>query len=56
MTTIIENAGMTFEMMFLFSLIVGALFCYANEKIPMEITALGVVLILLFFFHFFPNH
>ena len=45
---------MTFEMMFLFSLIVGALFCYANEKIPMEITALGVVLILLFFFHFFP--
>jgi di/tricarboxylate transporter len=54
MTTIIENAGMTFEMMFLFSLIVGALFCYANEKIPMEITALGVVLILLFFFHFFP--
>jgi di/tricarboxylate transporter len=54
MTTIIENAGMTFEMVFLFSLIVGALFCYANEKIPMEITALGVVLILLFFFHFFP--
>ena len=54
MTTIIENAGMTFEMMFLFSLIVGALFCYANEKIPIEITALGVVLILLFFFHFFP--
>ncbi|MDC0102733.1 SLC13 family permease, partial [Alphaproteobacteria bacterium] len=54
MTTIIENAGMTFEMMFLFCLIVGALFCYANEKIPMEITALGVVLILLFFFHFFP--
>ena len=54
MTTIIENAGMTFEMMFLFSLIIGALFCYANEKIPMEITALGVVLILLFFFHFFP--
>jgi di/tricarboxylate transporter len=54
MTTIIENAGMTFEMMFLFSLIVGALFCYANEKIPMEITALSVVLILLFFFHFFP--
>jgi len=54
MTTIIENAGMTFEMMFLFSLIVSALFCYANEKIPMEITALGVVLILLFFFHFFP--
>ena len=54
MTTIMENAGMTFEMMFLFSLIVGALFCYANEKIPMEITALGVVLILLFFFHFFP--
>ena len=54
MTTIIENAGMTFEMIFLFSLIVGALFCYANEKIPMEITALGVVLILLFFFHFFP--
>ena len=54
MTTIIENAGITFEMMFLFSLIVSALFCYANEKIPMEITALGVVLILLFFFHFFP--
>ena len=54
MTTIIENAGMTFEMIFLFCLIVGALFCYANEKIPMEITALGVVLILLFFFHFFP--
>jgi len=54
MTTIIENAGMTFEMMFLFSLIISALFCYANEKIPMEITALGVVLILLFFFHFFP--
>ena len=54
MTTIIENVGITFEMMFLFSLIVGALFCYANEKIPMEITALGVVLILLFFFHFFP--
>ncbi len=54
MNILIENAGMSFEMLFLFGLIVGALFCYASETIPMEVTALGVILILLVFFHFAP--
>ena len=54
MNTLIENAGMSLEMLFLFGLIVGALFCYASETIPMEVTALGVILILSVFFHFAP--
>ncbi|NDH41150.1 MAG: SLC13 family permease, partial [Gammaproteobacteria bacterium] len=41
-------------MWFLFGLIITALIAYANEKIPMEITALGTVFCLLLFFHFFP--
>ena len=54
MTTSIEAIGVTFHMWFLFGLIITALIAYANEKIPMEITALGTVFCLLLFFHFFP--
>ena len=44
----------SFHIWFLFGLIVCALICYSLEKIAMEKTALSAIVILLFFFHFFP--
>ncbi len=54
MNLLLENTEATLHMWFLFCLIFGALVCYANERIPMEITALSVILILLVFFHIVP--
>ena len=39
---------------FLFALIIGAFICYAQDDIPMEFTALGVIAAILVFFHFYP--
>lgn len=53
MITYVSEFG-SFHIWFLFGLIVCALICYSLEKVAMEVTALGVIVILLFFFHFFP--
>ena len=44
----------TFQMWVVFAIIVGALALYARERVPMEVTSIGVVCVLLLFFHFFP--
>ena len=44
----------TLHTWFLFIIIIGAVVCYANDKIPMELTALSVLVTLLLFFHFLP--
>ncbi|MCG8511338.1 MAG: SLC13 family permease [Rhodospirillales bacterium] len=41
-------------MIAVFAIIFGALILFALEKVPMEITAIGVVCVLLTFFSFFP--
>jgi len=43
-----------FQMWATFALIVVAFAVYVSEKLPMEMTSLGVVCALLVFFHFFP--
>jgi di/tricarboxylate transporter len=44
----------TFQMWVVFAIIIGALALYARERVPMEVTSIGVVCVLLLFFHFFP--
>lgn len=39
---------------FLLLLILGAVICYAQDSIPMEVTALGVIITLILFFFIFP--
>ena len=39
---------------FLFALIIVAFICYAQDDIPMEFTAVGVIAAILLFFNFFP--
>ena len=46
--------GPDFQMWATFAVIIGALVMYAMERVPMEITSLGVICVLLIFFHFFP--
>ncbi|MGF1640662.1 MAG: SLC13 family permease [Rhodospirillales bacterium] len=43
-----------FQMWATYALIVGALTLYALERLPMEVTSIGVVCVLLVFFHLFP--
>ena len=50
----IAAVGSNFQMLATFAIILGALVMYAMERVPMEITSLGVVCALLIFFHFFP--
>ena len=47
-------AGPDFQMWATFAIIIGALVMYAMERVPLEITSLGVICALLIFFHFFP--
>lgn len=44
----------SFQMWFIFALILGALASYIRERASMELTSLGLVCVLLVFFHFFP--
>ncbi len=46
--------GPDFQMWVTLVIIIGALVVYALERVPMEITSVGVVCALLVFFHFFP--
>ena len=46
--------GPNFQMLATFAIIIGALVMYAMERVPMEVTSVGVVCSLLVFFHFFP--
>ncbi|MBI2977545.1 MAG: SLC13 family permease, partial [Rhodospirillales bacterium] len=43
-----------FQMWAVFVLIVVAFAVYVSERLPMELTSLGVICALLGFFHFFP--
>lgn len=44
----------TFQMGFLFALIVVALTLFATEAVSIELTSLSVIAVLILFFHFFP--
>ena len=48
------SVAATFEMWVTLALIVGAVVAYASERIPIELASVGIVAILLLFFHFFP--
>jgi len=47
-------AGGGFQMWVIFALILGALGFYIRERASMELTSLGLICVLLVFFHFFP--
>ena len=49
----IEPGG-SFQMWVVFALIVGALAFYIRERASMELTSLGIICVLLVFFHYFP--
>lgn len=53
MVTGIENGG-GFQMWVVFALIVGGLAFYVRERGSMELTSIGIVCVLLVFFHFYP--
>ncbi len=48
------QTGASFQMWMIFALIIGALAFYVRERASMELTSLGIVCVLLVFFHFFP--
>ncbi|HEX9568035.1 MAG TPA: SLC13 family permease [Rhodospirillales bacterium] len=54
MTGMEAGATAGFQMWAVFALIVVAFAVYVSEKLPMEMTSLGVICALLVFFHFFP--
>jgi di/tricarboxylate transporter len=54
MTGVEAGAAAGFQMWATFAIIVAAFAVYVSEKLPMELTSLGVVCALLVFFHFFP--
>lgn len=48
------TAGGGFQMWVIFALILGVLVFYLRERASMELTSLGLICVLLVFFHFFP--
>jgi di/tricarboxylate transporter len=54
MTPDLAHAGGGFQMWVIFALILVALGFYIRERASMELTSLGIVCVLLVFFHFFP--
>jgi len=54
MTIAATHATADFQMWVTFGLIIGALAFYVRERASMELTSLGIVCVLLVFFHFFP--
>ena len=44
----------TIQMLAVFALIVGSLLLYATEKLPLEVTSLGVLCALMVLFHLLP--
>ena len=54
MTPEMAHAAGGFQMWVIFALILGALGFYIREHASMELTSLGIVCVLLVFFHFFP--
>ena len=48
------EADFTFQMTATFAVILVALALYASEKVPLELTSLGVVCVFLVLFHFYP--
>ena len=54
MTPELAHAAGGFQMWVIFALILGALGFYIREHASMELTSLGIVCVLLVFFHFFP--
>ena len=49
-----ESVEVTIHTYFLCGLILTAFICYAQDNIPMEFTAMGVIVAILLFFHFVP--
>ncbi len=47
-------AGMEFQMWAVFALIVTGLVFYVSERVTMEVISIGIICVLLVFFHFFP--
>ena len=50
----IGDFGASFQMWATLALVVGTLILYATERLPLEVTSIGVVCALLVLFHFFP--
>ena len=50
-----NGTGAEFQMWAVFALIFGALIFYVFERAAMELTSLGIICVLLVFFHFFPD-
>ena len=48
-------AGAGYQMWAVFAIIVAAFVLYVSEKAPMEVISVGVICVLLVFFHFFPT-
>lgn len=46
--------GQPFQMWFVFIIIIVSLIIFATEKLSMELTSMGIVIVLLAFFNFFP--
>lgn len=54
MTEILSGNGAEFQMWVTFALIIGAFLFYIFERATMEMTSVGLICLLLIFFHFFP--
>ncbi|NQV45219.1 MAG: SLC13 family permease, partial [Rhodospirillales bacterium] len=54
MTEYFSSVGTEFQMWVTFALIAGAFLFYVFERASMEMTSVGLICLLLIFFHFFP--
>ncbi len=54
MTENLSGNGVEFQMWVTFALIIGAFLFYVFERATMEMTSVGVICLLLIFFHFYP--
>lgn len=52
LSTILDSSN--FHMWVTFVVIIGAIVLFANDRIPIELSSIGIVAILLVFFHLFP--
>lgn len=52
--TIMELLGISLHSYFICAVIIGAFLFYAQDDVPMEFTAIGVIASILIYFHFFP--
>lgn len=50
----IQHSGHAFQMWVTFAIIIGALVMFITERATMELTSVGIICVLLMFFHFYP--